>query len=142
METASNIQAIEVSGVPDSRLDSNKQTVLSFYEVALNNKDFEAASELIGPRYVQHNPLIADGIDGLKGFIGYLRETFPELRAEIKSIFAERDFVIAHLHGVRVPGQRGSAIVDIFKLEHGKIVEHWDVMQPIPAEAENRNGMF
>lgn len=142
METRSKIQANEGESVPASTLDANKQTIVSFYELALNNKDFVAASKLIGPRYVQHNPLIADDIDGLKGFIGYLRETFPELRAEIKSIFAERDFVIAHVHGVRVPGQRGSAIVDIFKLEDGRIVEHWDVIQPIPDEAENANGMF
>ena len=142
MEIASNPQATKVDSVPESRLEANKQTVLRFYQIALNNKDFETASKLIGPRYVQHNPLIADGIDGLKGFIDCLRETFPRLRMEIKNIFAERDFVIAHVHGVRVPGQRGSASVDIFKLEHGKIVEHWAVIQPIPDEAENPNGMF
>jgi predicted SnoaL-like aldol condensation-catalyzing enzyme len=71
-----------------------------------------------------------------------LRETFPELRAEVKRIFAEGDFVIAHTHGVREPGQRGTAIVDIFRLENGRIVEHWDVMQPIPETALNDNGMF
>jgi predicted SnoaL-like aldol condensation-catalyzing enzyme len=71
-----------------------------------------------------------------------LRETFPELRAEVKCIFAEGDFVIAHTHGVREPGQRGTAIVDIFRLENGRIVEHWDVMQPIPETALNDNGMF
>jgi predicted SnoaL-like aldol condensation-catalyzing enzyme len=64
------------------------------------------------------------------------------IEAGIKRIFAERDFVIAHLHGVRRPGQRGSAIVDIFRLEAGKIVEHWDVIQPVPEDAANPNGMF
>lgn len=126
----------------DAKLESNKKTVLAFYEAGLNSKDFEAASKLIGDRYVQHNPLIADGVDGLQAFIGYIKETFPGLRAHIKKVFADGDFVIVHLHGVRVPGQRGSAIVDIFKLEDGKIVEHWDVMQPIPEEALNQNGMF
>jgi predicted SnoaL-like aldol condensation-catalyzing enzyme len=142
METPSNIHAPRVGAAPDSRLGANKRTVLTFYEVAINNKDFESASELIGPRYVQHNPLIGDGIDGLRGFIGYLRTTFPALRAEIKNIFAEGDFVIAHVHWRRVPGQRGSAIVDIFKLEDRRIIEHWDAIQPIPEDAENPNGMF
>jgi predicted SnoaL-like aldol condensation-catalyzing enzyme len=64
------------------------------------------------------------------------------LRGEIKKIFAEGDYVILHAHGVRVPGDRGSAIIDIFKLENGKIVEHWDVMQPIPESAVNQNGML
>lgn len=65
--------------------------------------------------------------------------------AENKQIvrdFYERDFVIAHVHGVRGPGQRGSAIVDSFKLANQKIVEHWDVIQPIPEDAENPNGTF
>ncbi|MFG6195103.1 nuclear transport factor 2 family protein [Nonomuraea sp. JJY05] len=126
-----------------SGLESNKQTVLAFYEVGLNQKDFEAASKLIGDRYVQHNPRIADGIEGFEAFIGRLRADFPALRAEVKKIFADGDFVIAHVHGIRVPGQLGTAIVDIFRLdENGKIVEHWDVMQPVPETAENQNGMF
>jgi predicted SnoaL-like aldol condensation-catalyzing enzyme len=127
---------------PDPKLESNKRTVQAFYEAGLNNKDFDAASDFLGDPYVQHNPLIADGLEGFKAFLTYLAETFPALRAEIKSIFAEGDFVIAHVHGIRVPGQRGSAIVDIFKLENGKIVEHWDVIQPIPEDMANTNGMF
>ncbi|MER5486835.1 ester cyclase [Streptomyces sp. NPDC002812] len=126
----------------DPQLEANKRTVLAFYEAGINRKDFDAASKLIGPRYVQHNPLIADGIDGFKGFVGSLRERFPDLRAEVKRIFAEGDHVIAHVHGIRVPGQRGTAIVDIFRLEDGRIVEHWDVMQLVPEDAENENGMF
>jgi predicted SnoaL-like aldol condensation-catalyzing enzyme len=124
------------------RQEANKQTVRDFYEVGLNQRDFAAAAKLIGPRYVQHNPLIADGIEGFEAFLGHLAEEFPGLRAEVKSVFAEGDFVIGHVHGIRVPGQRGSAIVDIFRLEDGKIVEHWDVIQPIPEDAVNQNGMF
>jgi predicted SnoaL-like aldol condensation-catalyzing enzyme len=89
-----------------------------------------------------HNPNIADGPEGLKAFPGVFKEKFPNLRGDIKQIFADGDFVIVHVHGVRVPGERGSAIVDIFKLEDGKIVEHWDVLQPIPETSANTNGMF
>ncbi|MDX6291286.1 MAG: hypothetical protein QOH50_361 [Kribbellaceae bacterium] len=123
-------------------LSANKQTVLDFYEVGLNQRDFEAARKLIGPRYIQHNPRIADSVEGFEAFLAQLATDFPELRAEVKRVFAEGDFVIGHVHGIRVPGQRGSAIVDIFRLEDGKIVEHWDVMQPIPEDAANQNGMF
>jgi predicted SnoaL-like aldol condensation-catalyzing enzyme len=127
----------------DSKLDRNKRNVLAFYEAGINNKDFAAAAELIGDRYIQHNPAIADGSDGFKGRVDYIKETFPQLRAEVKNIFADDDYVIAHVHGVRVPGQRGTAIVDIFRLdEDGKLIEHWDVMQDIPEKAENANGMF
>ena len=126
----------------DATPEANKRTVMAFYQAAINGKDFDAAAKFIGARYVQHNPLIADGIDGFKTFVGYLQQTFPKLRAEIKRIFADGDFVIVHTHGVREPGQRGSAIVDIFRLEGGKIVEHWDVMQPVSETASNQNGMF
>jgi predicted SnoaL-like aldol condensation-catalyzing enzyme len=126
----------------EATLTRNKQTVLAFYQAGINDKDFEAASKLIGNRYVQHNPRIADGVDGFRAFVEQLKTEFPQLRAEVKNVVAEGDFVMAHVHGVRVPGQRGTAIVDIFRLEDGRIVEHWDVMQPIPDESANRNGMF
>ncbi len=125
-----------------AKIEANKKTVLAFYEAGINNKDFDAASKFIGKRYVQHNPNIADGPAGLKAFLGVFKEKFPKLRGDIKQVFADGDFVIVHVHGVRVPGERGSAIVDIFKLEDGKIVEHWDVLQPIPETAANSNGMF
>jgi predicted SnoaL-like aldol condensation-catalyzing enzyme len=127
----------------DHTLERNKQTVLDFYEAGLNQKDFDQAAGLIGSRYVQHNPRIADGIDGFEAFLATLRQEFPDLRAEVKRIFADGEYVVAHVYGVRVPGRPGTAIVDIFRLDaDGKIVEHWDVMQPVPDTAANQNGMF
>lgn len=122
--------------------EANKKVVVDFYEKAINQKDFEAASKHFGNRYVQHNPMAADGPEGLKAFLGFLREKFPQSKSEIKRVFADGDYVILHVHVVREPGTRGSAIVDIFKLEDGKIVEHWDVIQAIPEKAANNNGMF
>jgi predicted SnoaL-like aldol condensation-catalyzing enzyme len=128
----------------DEREAENKRLVTEFYEKALNDKDFEAASRYLGDKYIQHNPGAADGPEGLKGFIEFLRTRFPESRNEIKHAYADGDFVILHVHSVRVPGTLGRAIVDIFRLENGKVVEHWDVIQdvPDPAEAKNANGMF
>ena len=124
------------------QMEENKKIVAAFYDAAVNQKDFEKASQYLGPRYTQHNPLAADGREGFKGFITFLKEKFPNNRSEIKRIFADGDYVIVHVHAVREPGTRGNAIVDIFKLENGKVVEHWDVIQPIPEKATNDNGMF
>ena len=95
-----------------------------------------------GSNYTQHNPVAADGPEGLKGFIAFLKDKFPNNKSEIKRIFADGDYVIVHVHAVREPGTRGNAIIDIFRLENGKVVEHWDVVQPIPEKANNNNGMF
>ncbi len=129
-------------GADAQQHEINKQVVVEFYEKGLHQKDFEAASKYFGPRYTQHNPNAADGPEGFKGFLQFLREKFPNSRSEIKRVFADGDYVILHVHAVREPGTRGAAIVDIFRLENGKIVEHWDVVQPIPEKAANSNGMF
>jgi predicted SnoaL-like aldol condensation-catalyzing enzyme len=134
--------AATVARADTAQQDANKKTVLAFYEAALNQKDFAAASQYMGPRYTQHNPNAADGPEGFKRFIEFLRDKFPASHSEIKQVFAEGDYVILHVHAMREPGTRGSAIVDIFKLENGKIVEHWDVVQPIPEQSANGNGMF
>jgi predicted SnoaL-like aldol condensation-catalyzing enzyme len=123
-------------------LEANKKTVAAFEDAALNQKDFDAASKYLGARYIQHNPSATDGPDGLKSYIAFLRDKFPNSRSEIKRIFADGDYVIVHDHAVREPGTRGLAIVNIFRLENGKVVEHWDVIQPIPESAANSNGMF
>jgi predicted SnoaL-like aldol condensation-catalyzing enzyme len=123
-------------------LEANKKAVVAFYEVAINQKNFDAAAQYLGPRYTQHNPTAKDGPEGLKGFLQFLREKFPQAHSDIKRVFADGDFVILHVHAVREPGTRGAAIVDIFKLENGKIVEHWDVRQDVPETAANTNGMF
>ncbi len=124
------------------QMEENKKIIAAFYDAALNQKDFDAASKYLGSRYTQHNPVAADGPEGLKAFLAFLKDKFPNNRSEIKRIFADGDYVIVHVHAVREPGTRGNAIIDIFKLENGKVVEHWDVIQPIPEKAANSNGMF
>jgi len=123
-------------------IEANKKIVVDFYEQALNQKDFDAAAKYFGPRYIQHNPLVPNGPDGLKRLVALLKEKFPNAHSEIKRVIAEGDYVVLHVHAVRAPGERGRAIVDIFKLENGKIVEHWDVIQDVPEKAANDNTMF
>ena len=122
--------------------EANRSAVLAFYEKGLNQKDVDAALAYVGDRYTQHNPNAADGPEGFRKFIGFLREKFPNSHSEIKRSFVDGDYVILHVNAVREPGTKGNAIVDIFKLENGKIVEHWDVVQPIPDNPANNNTMF
>ena len=135
--------ALCTHGAYGADLERNKKNVLDFYEKGLNQKDFAAASKHFGATYIQHNPVAADGPEGFRAFVEFLRAKFPQSKSEIKRVFAEGDYVILHVHAVREPGTRGAAIVDIFRLDaDGRIVEHWDVRQDIPEKAANNNGMF
>jgi len=122
--------------------EANKKLVREFYDKALNEKDYEAAAKYLGSKYTQHNPRAADGAEGLKSYLEFLKGKFPKSRSEIKRVFAEGDYVILHVHAVREPGTKGQAIIDIFKVADGKIVEHWDVVQDVPEQALNTNTMF
>ena len=125
-----------------SSLEANKKAVQEFYDLIINKKDFASARKYMGDRYKQHNPLVADGPEGLKAFIEFLKTNFPEARSEIKQVFADGNYVILHVHSIRPPNMRGRAIIEIFRLENGTIDEHWDVIQEIPEESANPNGMF
>jgi len=121
--------------------EASKKLVTEFYEKVLNQKDIAAIDKYVGP-YRQHNPQAPDGPEGLKGYIGYLKQTAPQFHAEIKKVLADGDYVILHVHAVPAPGSRGLAIIDIFKVDNGKLVEHWDVIQDIPEKQANPNTMF
>ena len=124
------------------RREENKRIVLAFYEQGLARRNFEAARQYLHPRYTQHNPMVADGVEGFKAFLEFLREHYAGAKSEIRRVFVDGDHVILHVHVVTGPDDPGLAVVDIFRVEDGKIIEHWDVVQTIPAEAANPNGML
>ncbi|QDQ39652.1 polyketide cyclase [Legionella geestiana] len=122
--------------------ENNKIIVMQFYKKAINERDFDAAEAYLGPRYIQHNPLAKDGAEGLRTYIEYMKAAFPQSHSEIKRVLAEGDFVMLHVHSILEPGTLGNAVIDVFRLENNKIVEHWDVIQDITNHPENDNGMF
>ncbi|MBP1624683.1 MAG: polyketide cyclase [Acidobacteria bacterium] len=123
-------------------MEANKKAALEFYDLAINKKDYEAAAKYIGADYRQHNPLVGDGKEGFKAFLAMLKKNFPESRSEVKRVFADGNYVIIHVHSVRVPGTAGRAIFDCFRFDNGKVVEHWDTIQDVPEKSANENGMF
>ena len=120
----------------------NKQAVVDSYDRALNKRDIDGAVKYLSPNYRQHNPTVADGIDGWKAMVTYIKDSRPDFRIEIKRVLADGDFVVLHVHMVRDADERGNAVVEIFRFADGKIAEHWDVIQPIPESPANPNTMF
>lgn len=125
-----------------AHLEANKQLVLQFYEAMIGRKDFEAGRQYMGASYIQHAPYAEDGPEGLRKFITWFRDSFPAHRYQIKRVIAEGDLVMLLVHGTGGPNPHGEAVVDIFRVEDGKVVEHWDIIQPIPGKFDNPNGMF
>ena len=120
----------------------NKRVVLEFFEKVLIPMDFAPAPPFFGPRYIQHSPLATDGTEGLRAFLEKARVETPYAKTYIKRIFADGDHVIVHSHVIIVPGTSGIAVADIIRLENGKLVEHWEVSQPVPDEMLHSNTMF
>jgi predicted SnoaL-like aldol condensation-catalyzing enzyme len=121
-------------------VEANKQAVRGFYELAFNEKQPEQAAErYLGSRYIQHNPQAPDGAEAFIGFV----QAFPEASVDIRRIVAEDDIVVTHsLLRFSADDERGTVAADLFRLEDGKIVEHWDVLQPFPEESANDHPMF
>jgi predicted SnoaL-like aldol condensation-catalyzing enzyme len=122
------------------RARRNREMIVDYYDLALNKKDFAAARSYIGPSYTQHNPDIENGPEGLAKFIEWAKAELPHLRVEFLRVIVDGDFILMHNRGSNSPGTK--AVVDIFRIDQGKVVEHWDVLEDVPAIANNSNTMF
>ena len=123
--------------------ETNKQTVIAYLNTAFNEKrPAEAVEKYGGSHYIQHNPEAPDGFEAFVQFVGGFLEQFPQLSFDIKRAVAEGDMVVTHSLLKTSPEDRGTAVADFFRLEDGKVVEHWDVLQPIPESAANEHPMF
>jgi predicted SnoaL-like aldol condensation-catalyzing enzyme len=125
------------------RIQLNKDVVRNFYVLAFNKQQPAEAMKLYGgPTYKQHNPHAPDGKDAFVQFFTEFYKTKKDTSVEIKRMIAEGDYVVVHVHSKLNKQDIGSAVMDIFRLENGKLVEHWDVMQQVPKNAANKNTMF
>ena len=122
----------------------NKATVVAYYTTAFNDKKpEEAVAKYGGPVYIQHNPQAADGFDAFIAFVKFYTGQYPQLHVDIKRVIGECNMVVTHSHITTAPTDRGQAVADIFRLNRqGKVVEHWDVIQDVPATSANDNTMF
>jgi predicted SnoaL-like aldol condensation-catalyzing enzyme len=115
------------------------QFMTSFY---VDKKVREAFETWVDPGYIQHNPLAETGRDAAIKFLEPFFATHPDIHYAIARIIADGNLVAVHSHGVFAAGDRGLAIVDILRVEGCKVMEHWDVVQPVPEKSANTNSMF
>jgi predicted SnoaL-like aldol condensation-catalyzing enzyme len=136
-------KAASTQGAWAGKEESNKRTALAFVDMLINQrKPQKAADRYLGPRYIQHNPQIGNGKAALVAWATGFEAAFPSLKVEPKRVLADGDLVMVHSHMTLFPGDRGTAVADIVRLENGKIVEHWDVLQAVPETSANTNTMF
>ena len=110
----------------------NKQIAIEFYNAALNEKNWDKARTYIGDRYTQHSLYMQDGPAGFEGLVARIKKEFPDNRGEIKRAIADGDLVVLHLHVTRHRQHLGWSVIEIMRLENGKVVEHWDMFRTVP----------
>jgi predicted SnoaL-like aldol condensation-catalyzing enzyme len=121
----------------------NKALVVAYFRMMFQDKQVEQAMRTYVARdLIQHDPYLPDGAAAVTDFFVPYFEQHPQAGADIKRVVAEDDLVVVHSMWKDSPEDNGQALVDIFRVQDGKIVEHWDVGQEIPDNPANRNSMF
>ena len=115
----------------------NVKVVVDFFQNLMNEHNFEYTLKTYGGgTYIQHNRAIPNNIEGLVAYVKNFTKRYPDYSFDVKKVFADGDFVILHSHTTvrakdRGNEKKGFIITDTFRLENGKLAEHWDAIQPI-----------
>jgi predicted SnoaL-like aldol condensation-catalyzing enzyme len=120
---------------------ANKKVVVDFYRtVFIEKKVREGFERYVAPDYIEHSPHVRPNRDAILKALS--QRVTKESIADMKRVIAEGDLVVLHVHARNNLQDRGRAVVEIFRVAHGRIVEHWDVVQPVPPRLANTNSMF
>ncbi|HEU0292231.1 MAG TPA: ester cyclase [Anaerolineales bacterium] len=122
--------------------DSNKAAAIAFLELASSGKVSDAYSKFVGAEFKHHNPFFEGSVESLRAGMEENARQNPDKVLEVKRAIAEGDFVAVHSYVKQNPGDRGGSVVHIFRFENGRIVELWDIGQPVPEKSPNSHGMF
>ena len=122
--------------------ERNKAVAVHVLKRLFEDGDLSVVDRHIRPDYIQHNAQAPDGAQAIKDFAATIATQFPDMKYNVKRVMAEGDLVLVHSNPIFTPGERGSAIVDIFRFQGDKIAEHWDVVQEVPETTVSGNDMF
>jgi predicted SnoaL-like aldol condensation-catalyzing enzyme len=122
--------------------ESNKVDAIAFLELASSGKVNEAYSSYVDTGFRHHNPFFAGSAESLRAGMEENARQNPDKVLEVKRAISEGDFVVVHSHVKQRPGELGVAVVHIFRFANGRIVELWDLGQPVQANSPNQYGMF
>ena len=153
-----NLQSLQKNSWTEQEL-ANAALITDFVQNLMNNHNFEYVLERYNDSsYVQHNRNLPDKITGLVSFLKEFVEGYPEYSYDVKHIYVDGDYVIFHSHATlnkddRGNDKKGMNIIDTWRLENGKIVEHWDSIQALDGfmrfyslinggDIKNTNGVF
>ncbi len=126
-------------------LERNKQNAMAFYDLMFNQcKPAEAVERYVGATYIQHNPAVGDGKQAFIDYFVRMAAEFPGKQVVFKRAIAEGDLVVLHCQQLWPTCEdKEWAGIDIFRMDqNGKVLEHWDVLQVVPAESANPNTLF
>ena len=128
---------------PVNNVEANKKLVLDMVQTLfVEHKVDEAIDKYFDPGYIQHNPIAGDGAETIRTLFKGFYQNVPTATYEVKRIICEGDLCAVHSNSKSKPDDRGSAVVDIFRIANGKLAEHWDVIQAVPEKSANTNTMF
>jgi len=123
-------------------LQQNKENAIAFYRTAYEGAPREAIEAYVGSQYIQHNPDVADGVEGFVQYFERMQREYPQKSIEFVRAVAEGDLVALHTHQTW-PGNDQYVTMDFFRFDaEGKICEHWDAIQQIPETSKNPNTMY
>ncbi|WP_245235519.1 nuclear transport factor 2 family protein [Mesorhizobium erdmanii] len=122
---------------------ANKALVLKAYQELFGDHDLTALDRYWAANYIQRNPTMTDGRDSVRQLLEKMGIThWPKQKVEFKRVIAEGDLVMTEVVQPKTDATPETAIVDMFRVENGKIAEHWDVIQAVPTDAVNKRSMY